>query len=196
MAARPSKSGEPAEEEAAGGDLAAAAMWGDKELLESLLRGGADPDFPNLQGNSALHEAAYYGELECASILLDHKGTGERECVCVSVHVLSVCVCVRERVWCVVSCAGLVQALVTKAVAMPNWRCVCVRVSECVLRDKMTVFVHFVYVCISELQPQWMQATHTHTHTHTHIHIPIHTLCNCLCFSFQKNRACYTQLAS
>ena len=79
------------------GDLAAAAMWGDKELLESLLKGGADPDFPNQQGNSALHEAAYYGELECASILLDHKGREiervgvsdiererERERVCVS----------------------------------------------------------------------------------------------------------------
>ena len=57
-------------------DLTSAAMWGDKELLESLLTNGADPDFPNQQGNSALHEAAYYGELECASILLDHKGTG------------------------------------------------------------------------------------------------------------------------
>ena len=56
------------------GDLSAAAMWGDKELLESLLKGGADPDFPNAQGDSALHEAAYYGEVECASILLDHKG--------------------------------------------------------------------------------------------------------------------------
>ncbi|CAI8049813.1 Potassium channel AKT2 [Geodia barretti] len=55
------------------GDLSAAAMWGDKELLESLLKGGADPDFPNAQGDSALHEAAYYGEVECASILLDHK---------------------------------------------------------------------------------------------------------------------------
>ena len=74
------------------GDLAAAAMWGDKELLESLLKGGADPDFPNQQGNSALHEAAYYGELECASILLDHKGREiervgvsdiERESVCI-----------------------------------------------------------------------------------------------------------------
>ena len=56
------------------GDLTAAAMWGDKELLESLLNGGADPNFPNAQGDSALHEAAYYGEVECASILLDHKG--------------------------------------------------------------------------------------------------------------------------
>ena len=55
-------------------DLSSAAMWGDKELLESLLINGADPDFPNKHGNSALHEAAYYGELECVSILLDHKG--------------------------------------------------------------------------------------------------------------------------
>ena len=55
-------------------DLTSAAMWGDKELLESLLTNGADPNFPNQQGNSALHEAAFYGELECASILLDHKG--------------------------------------------------------------------------------------------------------------------------
>lgn len=55
-------------------DLSSAAIWGDKELLESLLTNGADPDFPNKHGNSALHEAAYYGELECVSILLDHKG--------------------------------------------------------------------------------------------------------------------------
>ena len=55
-------------------DLTSAAMWGDKELLESLLKNGADPNFPNHQGNSALHEAAYYGELECASILLEYKG--------------------------------------------------------------------------------------------------------------------------
>ena len=57
-------------------DLTSAAMWGDKELVESLLISGADPNFPNHQGNSALHEAAFYGELECASILLDHKGMG------------------------------------------------------------------------------------------------------------------------
>ena len=60
------------------GDLSGAAMWGDKELLESLLKSGADPDFPNAQGDTALHEAAYYGEVECASILLDHKGRGGR----------------------------------------------------------------------------------------------------------------------
>ena len=54
--------------------LTSAAMWGDKELLEGLLKYGADPNSPNAQGNSPLHEAAYYGELECASILLDYKG--------------------------------------------------------------------------------------------------------------------------
>ena len=57
-------------------DLTSAAMWGDKDLLESLLAHGADPDFPNTQGDSALHEAAYYGEIECASILLEYKGSG------------------------------------------------------------------------------------------------------------------------
>ena len=55
-------------------DLAAAAMWGDLDLLESLLVSGADPNVPNQLGNGALHEAAYYGELECASLLLDHRG--------------------------------------------------------------------------------------------------------------------------
>ena len=60
-------------------DLTSAAMWGDKELLDSLLENGADPNFPNQQGDSALHEAAYYGEIECASLLLDHKGRTVRE---------------------------------------------------------------------------------------------------------------------
>ena len=55
-------------------DLTAAAMWGDLELLESLLQNGADPNIPNSQGNSALHIAAYYGETECASVLLSYKG--------------------------------------------------------------------------------------------------------------------------
>ena len=59
-------------------DLTSAAMWGDKDLLESLLAHGANPDFPNDQGVSALHEAAYYGEIECASILLEYKGSGGR----------------------------------------------------------------------------------------------------------------------
>lgn len=55
-------------------DLTKAAMWGNLKLLESLLENGADPNFPNGQGNSALHEAAYYGETECASVLLSFKG--------------------------------------------------------------------------------------------------------------------------
>ena len=75
------------ESETMASDLTSAAMWGDKELLESLLKTGVDPNFPNQQGNSALHEAAYYGELECASILLDHKGgvcnsSGCMSCAC------------------------------------------------------------------------------------------------------------------
>lgn len=54
--------------------LASAAMWGDLTLLESLLENGADPNLPNTQGNPPLHVAAYYGELECASVLLSYKG--------------------------------------------------------------------------------------------------------------------------
>uniref|UniRef100_A0A1X7UH02 non-specific serine/threonine protein kinase n=1 Tax=Amphimedon queenslandica TaxID=400682 RepID=A0A1X7UH02_AMPQE len=54
-------------------DLTAAAMWGDVALLESLLSNGADPNLPNSQGNTALHVACYYGERECASILLHYK---------------------------------------------------------------------------------------------------------------------------
>lgn len=55
-------------------DLTAAAMWGDVQLLEGFLTNGADPNLPNSQGNTALHVACYYGERECASILLDFKG--------------------------------------------------------------------------------------------------------------------------
>lgn len=54
--------------------LASAAMWGDLTLLESLLENGADPNLPNTQGNPPLHVASYYGELECASVLLSYKG--------------------------------------------------------------------------------------------------------------------------
>ena len=68
-------------------DLTAAAMWGDVQLLESFLSNGADPNLPNNQGNTALHVACYYGERECASILLNYKGMLlERE---------------RERIWCI-----------------------------------------------------------------------------------------------
>lgn len=55
-------------------DLTAAAMWGDLNLLESLLENGADPNLFNSQGDTALHMAAYYGETECASQLLTFKG--------------------------------------------------------------------------------------------------------------------------
>ena len=55
-------------------DLTAAAMWGDVDLLESLLQNGADPNLPNAQRNTALHVACYYGERECANILLNYKG--------------------------------------------------------------------------------------------------------------------------
>ena len=55
-------------------DLTKAAMWGNLKLLDSLLENGADPNFPNAMGNSPLHEAAYYGEIECANSLLEYKG--------------------------------------------------------------------------------------------------------------------------
>lgn len=54
--------------------LAKAALFGNKEMLESLLDNGADPNIPNASGNCPLHEAAQYGETECASLLLAHKG--------------------------------------------------------------------------------------------------------------------------
>ena len=55
-------------------DLTAAAMWGNLKFLESLIQYGADPNLLNSQGNTALHVAVYYGELECASVLLSYKG--------------------------------------------------------------------------------------------------------------------------
>ena len=51
-----------------------AALFGNKEMLESLLLGGADPNVPNCRGNQPLHEAAQHGETECASLLLAHRG--------------------------------------------------------------------------------------------------------------------------
>lgn len=55
--------------------LADAALFGNMVLLESLLENGADPNIPNSKGSYPLHEAAQYGETECASLLLAHKGT-------------------------------------------------------------------------------------------------------------------------
>ncbi len=55
-------------------DLAKAAYHGDKELLEGLLENGANPNIPEANGNYPLHEATQYGETECASLLLAHKG--------------------------------------------------------------------------------------------------------------------------
>jgi ankyrin repeat protein len=54
--------------------LAKAAMFGNREMLEELLVNGADPNLPDSNGNCPLHEAAQYGETECASLLLTHKG--------------------------------------------------------------------------------------------------------------------------
>ena len=54
--------------------LAKAALFGNKEMLESLLENDADPNIPNANGNYPLHEAAQYGETECASLLLAHRG--------------------------------------------------------------------------------------------------------------------------
>ena len=75
-------------------DLTAAAMWGDLRLLESLLENGADPNLPNTQGNSALHVASYYGETECASVLLSYKGeclVNNGDCALVGIS-LEVCI--------------------------------------------------------------------------------------------------------
>ncbi len=56
------------------GTLCNAALFGNKEMLESLLDSGLDPNVLNTKGNSPLHEAAHHGETECASLLLAHKG--------------------------------------------------------------------------------------------------------------------------
>lgn len=54
--------------------LCKAALFGNKEMLESLLQSGVDPNVVNAKGNSPLHEAAHHGETECASLLLAHRG--------------------------------------------------------------------------------------------------------------------------
>jgi len=54
--------------------LCKAALYGNKEMLESLLHNGANPNVSNVKGNGPLHEAAHHGEPECASLLLAHKG--------------------------------------------------------------------------------------------------------------------------
>lgn len=43
-------------------------------LVEELLVNGTDPNFPNSYGDCPLHEAAQYGQRECVSLLLTHKG--------------------------------------------------------------------------------------------------------------------------
>ena len=55
--------------------LCKAALYGNKDMLESLLQSGSDPNVSNAKGNGPLHEAAHHGETECASLLLAHKGT-------------------------------------------------------------------------------------------------------------------------
>ena len=55
-------------------DLIGAATWGDVNFLENCLQNGAEPNEKDEQGNTPLHVACYYGELECASVLLSYKG--------------------------------------------------------------------------------------------------------------------------
>ena len=47
-----------------------AANMGKADCAEALLEWGADKDAANSYGNTALHDAAYFGQLECARLLV------------------------------------------------------------------------------------------------------------------------------
>lgn len=57
-------------------DLIAAVTWGELDFLETCLQNGADPNQRDEKGDTPLHVACYYGELECTSVLLSYKGMG------------------------------------------------------------------------------------------------------------------------
>ena len=54
--------------------LTASATWGEVSMLEDYLKNGADPNAVNLKGDTALHVACFYGEIECANTLLLFNG--------------------------------------------------------------------------------------------------------------------------
>ena len=54
--------------------MTASATWGEVNMLEDYLKNGADPNAVNLKGDSTLHVACFYGEIECANTLLSSRG--------------------------------------------------------------------------------------------------------------------------
>ncbi len=54
--------------------LTASATWGEISLLEDYIKNGADPNIRNKKGDTTLHVACLYGEIECANTLLSYKG--------------------------------------------------------------------------------------------------------------------------
>ena len=62
--------------------MTASATWGEVNMLEDYLKNGADPDVANLKGDTTLHVACFYGEIECANTLLSNKGLFGRVFFC------------------------------------------------------------------------------------------------------------------
>ena len=54
--------------------LTASATWGEVTMVEELMKNGADPNIVNKKGDTTLHVACLYGEIECANTLLTCKG--------------------------------------------------------------------------------------------------------------------------
>ena len=54
--------------------LTASCTWGEVNLLEDYLVNGAEPNQKNKKGDTPLHVACLYGEIECANTLLTYKG--------------------------------------------------------------------------------------------------------------------------
>lgn len=55
--------------------LTASATWGEVAMLEGYLKNGIDPNTVNAKGDTCLHVACMYGEIECVNTLLIYKGS-------------------------------------------------------------------------------------------------------------------------
>lgn len=49
-----------------------AALWGDVEYVELLLKHGADPNARDKDGRTPLHYVAFNGHVEIVKVLLEH----------------------------------------------------------------------------------------------------------------------------